>query len=1055
MRFKTSLIRCLDPTAIAPEERKDKSKRFSSTGALFSLCLAAQVSRDLYCVSPAFHFLVRCAETAPTTRKAHHYTVQPGALAPKTWDFTFSGLAASFQKSEDLLPACLDDELRGVLRALLKTDQNFFPFVHILDLLNAIVQLVQLLHYDGDSPRPMLVTGPKGIGKSYLFRAIGHRDVLQAMRGQLGDCFSPQTATFSFHIDLLKANSWPSFTSWALYSTAAALGSGTNMQKAVSLIIRLLPAYIGLNQGDKKHKDFSLLSPECVLDAISQVKETHTELDLHESWWSEVAGSPLLGQERTPLEVMSCLLRHSHSCVLFIVDEAESLFQSSHYKYATAQLWLDQMQGTLDIVRPTFGIILCASFQRARQLFLYDGQQHEFPGHYKDHSRLRSNWNETKFEHLRVPPPIWSSHRLALFMLSHNANISQRRLATMAQRSRTLGAAASGVGDASNEAMPHEYFPTGTYRIDHQSSIILEEAKLLDQQFLRPANEEVTAQEIIEGALSLFLAKYGIIPRKLTAAIEGIHRSMLKVAGNPGTGSLPCRWPRPGQSRDLHRTQQYSSAAATAFEAYISLQSSNLRGASYLGYDPADFGASESQLFHVITREPGVDSLVHQVHVHRCVDAALDSGILSYLQDGRLALAEPAFYLHRICRGLVSHEAVYWMQHPGYGEKAELVLARALRRYTLSEGLGGMSQTGDVSVLAFGDKGSVEVSNEDSTAPPLGLATLNVIALQKEPGADGMRPLTEKAVSAAMVIEVFSKTVVQAVPSGRPHRAWLAAKRAAAAEVQDVCPETLAAFLSSQTTHPEVLSRLDMGVELQPVLLKESPDALGGDLVGIFPRETSDGVKVHIFRIQVKVATQQTLQAGPDSTASTDRCREAIANFLGDGVNVSMMAPDDPKQKAFKGLGADEVRQLGAEMVAKHAEAVAESLEQRHFRASSAIADVVAMSTALAGFKEYGHSCALSDKLVEYFEVCKSKASWVFHPPCLITTHTVKAAALDMARRCQVTVLDAPKLEHHWGRIGQVCQTLGILPFANEPTANPQSRPPGARHRRFGAPKSG
>ena len=949
------------------------------------------------------------------------------------WDFTFSGLAASFLSRESLLPAHLDDEQRGVLKAILSTDQNFFPFEHTLDLLNVIVQLVQQLHYRDDAPRSMLVTGPKGIGKSYLFRAIGNSVVLQAMRGPLGDSFSPFNETFSFHIDLSKELAWPSFARWALRSTAAALGSGTSLQKAVSLIIRQLPEYAAdSSQGDDIHYDSSSLAPQCVLDAISQAKAFSTDVDVQESWWTGVTRDPSLGQVRTPLEVLSVLLRHCSTCVLFIVDEAESLFQSNHFKYPTAKVWLDQMRGTLDIGRSTFGIILCASFQRARQLFLYDGHQHELPGHYLDHAGLRSNWNETKFKHLRVPPPVWSLHTLALFILSHNINSSRWRVG---QQSLTTGAAASGAGDASGDA-----------------SIVLKEAKLLDQQFLRPANEEMTAREIIEGALSVFLAKYGIIPRRLAAATAELHRSMLKVAGSSGVDALPCRWPRPEQSRDVHRAQQYSRPAAAAFEAYLSLKSSNLLGAGHLGYDPTNYATTESQLFDAIPREPGVTILDHEVHVHRCVDAALDAGILAYLQHGQLALAEPAFFLHRVCRGLVSYEAVSWLQHPGYGEEAELVLARALRRFSLTKGLGNMPKPRDVSVLTFGDRGSVDVSNEDSTAPRLGLATLNVIALQQGADPNGDKPLTEKAVTVAMVNDVFGKEAIEAVPSRTPHRAWLAAKRAAAVESPDISPETLAAFLSARTTHPEVLSRLDAGGELLPVLLKEYPDALGGDLVGVFPCETADGVEVHIFRIQVKVATQKSLQAGVGSKASVNRCTEAVSNFLGAGVNVSMMAPDDPKQKAFKGLDADDVQQLGAAMAVEHTAAVEACLEQRHYRASSAIADVVAMATALAGFKECGKSCELSKDLAEYFQECRSKASWRLSKPYLIMTHSVGSAASNMAQQYQVNVLDASELNSCWGRIGEVCETLGLLPFA-EPTAQPSSLPSDLRRQRFGLPK--
>jgi hypothetical protein len=849
---------------------------------------------------------------------------------------------------------------------------------------------------------------------------------------------------------------WPSFTAWALHEAATQLSSGSVQQQTVALIIKQLPGYYDCTNGLDYH-DIPVLLPTAVNIAVGAAVNQAVSEDGLESLWKSIDNCQQLKGRNTPLGVLSCLLRASDTCVLYFVDEAETLFDSRKYSWETAKLWMGQLQSTLAIVQSAVGVVVCASFQRARQLFLSDGQPHELPDYYQNHSSLRSNWNGDKFTHIRVPSPTWSARELAWFILVVSRRISTSGpAANLSQLATEPGQGAAGrdqqassaVGGAQQDKL-----------VDAKAAVIpptyqrslLEDAQRLDTQFLRTVDTETTARETLESSLTMFLAIYGNTLRRLVDAIGKLYRQ-----------NVPCQWPSAGPSRHVHAVAQGGSAAASsAFEAYISLLSPKLETITHLNYDAETFSTTESALVGKVasglTGGHFLSPAEREKEGFRCIDAALDASIFRYLADGSICLSDPAFYIHRVCHG-VSPTLVGWMQHPGYGEEAELVLARALRRRIQRIGLPGMNKLDNVHVFAWDDAGSVLLSNEDSTAPSKGLASVAVVALELDEKESEMIMLTAKAVCEKTTISVFRKESMLSTPAKTKQRAWKAARKSAKSIGVD-CPRVLAAFLAAKKTHADILCKIGMAEDLTPLLVKETPDAHGGDLIGIFPREVGENLIVDIFRIQVKVATQKNLRAGKESDASRDRCLEAVSIFL--GGKALMSKPDAVEQKEIKRLEQalesespelrtklETAQKAAADKCAEHQRLTALQLAKRHYSASRAIADLVLMSATLAHVEHSGLNTELSADLALKFSEFEKEVIFHHHPPVLLTTHTVCATTRSMAERYGVNVLDASALQDSWGDLGRVCKSLRILPFAAPTEADTQKEGTKARLRK-------
>ena len=831
--------------------------------------------------------------------------------------------------------------------------------------------MIQGLHNSSGVPKSILLTGPRGIGKSWLFRTAGDPTILAAILTDFPTHHTldtsddadlgPITILKSLDLSGFSEGQTQSFHEWVILQIVDNLKVHENRQNTVDIL-------------------------SCVADIVGSGNQTQ---DVHPSSKFEAAIRLLPESEeravalanltdgRTILKFVSACLVHARVAALFSVDEAECLFKDASFTKGMAALWKSQMLAILAIPNTAIGVVVCASFQRANQLFLTKSGDHTFPDEYT-HLSLRSDWNGTKLQHFRMSQPTWTRELLSRYI--------------WASCSKTLG----------------------KKRAEQQDS----ENKRLDALFIRSSehSDEEGVLRALDASLEHFLRLYGHTPRKVTRALE----EKVKIL------KPPCRWPDPEVSHHGYiggEAVEQLQRAQRGLAAYIEALNRPLKNLTHLDFDPALYGVSREKIkARLVASDTGSSDTAVSVgsaamdskrpalkRATECIDAAIDGGMLVYIDKGALSLADPSINVEHVCADTVSPVAVSWLRHKGYGKEAEILVARNLARSPHCGPPGAY-------VLGLGPSGTAIISNSDSAASEM--ATVHLIALSPEGN-----PLTQKSIRSGDLEEFFgdsqssqeyqlAQAAKQKLTNLRARKAKRTAMDEAKRAVEDhpVLPlwqmlqaagqeygmddDSLAAYLSVRRTHSSVRAAI---LKQREVWVKEAPDTMGGDLLGLVMSvagaDSDAQIMVQTARVQVKIATQDSL-SNLKSKAGSDSTHEALNGFL----DPAKAATSQDKQ----------------------------SHSVRHEPTASAVERFMQGVLVCAGDKPQPSSWH------EQYNSCQGCLVFEHGRPCIATTHTVPATVRSTCNAAGVDVLDASSLADYWSDLGVACEALGVLPFATQ-----------------------
>jgi hypothetical protein len=689
---------------------------------------------------------------------------------------------------------------------------NFLPMLNLMPALKVLASMEVALHSDFCEPQAYLLSGPQGTGKTHLVQAFAKQmaaRIATAEGGRLTLCCTTNLADHRPHMTV-------SFHEW-LFSDAARQLDRLGLHAPVVEALMLLGSLARDRLDDTD--DEKILRPKLPSgsNAISAAFEALPQ-EVSDVLWEAVAGGRLA--------MASAVLRHANIAVIVHVDEAECLFRKQRFTFACAERWCSQMRDLLRLGRSAVGLILCASYQRARQLFISGGQPHRFPSQYT-HLDLRGDWTRSELRHIRLGGPAWDSTSLLAFLLTHAC----RKVDTsfgLYQRS------------------PDEY----------PSATTLEVARKLDALFLWgwEGGEGLSPGRKQTAFLEHIMERYGHTPRDLaTAAVQCLAKW---TPSNPWL-SLPLEAARPSMGEGDPR---FHLVAGTFLEILPDDKRRELAGQTMLSFHSAQCtvpkGLLKQALEKQFSRQPppaavaSGSSTVDQAATlaAQCIDDAVDAG---WLVDGAgwWGLGSLTVYRQFMC-GDVHSDIVMWMRHEGYGQEAELPIGRALARMP--------QYAGDVLVRGHG--GSVRRGNDDSQAGEL--ANLKIV-LPPDASEDSLPTV-------AVPRECAGSAPGTAAAAGAGEAAGTESRWDARAQ---------AAHDSLQGMHAPLREYLSLCKGA--FWVKEAPDVRGGDLIGVFPGVKEGDPTATVVRVQVKYATQKTLKDREQYKVGDDRVREAVKSFMG------------------------------------------------------------------------------------------------------------------------------------------------------------------------------
>ncbi len=877
------------------------------------------------------------------------------------WDRTFSGLLKVDGIPFGEFPSLKTETSglhAGIMQILLRQNPAYVPLPHLDEVIVEILRVARVLHGPpgamGCAGNGMLVLGPKGVGKSTVLEAMAAPGVLQAMlveSGQHGAIHlqaDPNVKdTFVLMYDIRNHS----------FSTAAADDS------FALWLLRSLRA----------------------IPALSTMKQIH-----------ELSDKASTDAESVGMGMINAALRSCKFRVLVVIEAAENLFSDSHFTEACADTWKRQMMMISRLPAPTIGIVLSASMQRARQLFLKPSDTEHFFSAYSHAQRFAGNWNSRKFHPVFVSPPAWTPTTLAWFLLDQTLQ-----------------------------------------RTDGSEAESLSVAQGLDTAFRALPGINCVPEHGIVPHLRAFVRLYGDVPRDLIGALQSSHI----CSARPRSWATKEHRQKGGLQTVLsHMLELLARCGKCAHVSSVIapaavLSCNDLNPDLLLGFDAGSFRLVRSVLANGMAKKMGVGPHIDALAcASRMIDTAVDNGSLhellvveagSSVPIACVQLCSPQQLWQAYAR-FVHPEVLDWFIYPGYGQQLQLPMARALARYVTpdqsdlsgaahavpaspTESLRGLFSEAGSSILASLSETStsvllhspgaqgVAVSNDD-----LEVGSMLILPLVVLDSDDNL--VSEKSVDINLVTEVFSK------PDAAGHGAWEHARFEAEGLQQAVARgkapssvHAVAAYLSVHRHPPGIQDFLKM--ERGPFWVKEFPDAVGGDLLGFFPgpipRTAGCARTVHVLRVQVKMGTQNTLARGRGCDASNvaaDMClktfsrKESVKAATLEAINTQRRA----STRALTGA-------LAAAALGSRPEGVPLA---SHFPVWASRFDDV---------------CKLFDVTVTF---------------ALATTYSLSAVKRAQLVSRGVRVIEASDLQHSWGAVGVLGAQHGVLPFAAVPAAD-------------------
>ena len=280
----------------------------------------------------------------------------------------------------------------------------FVPIDHLMLALQKLTDMEEELHSQPTGPQAYLLTGPSGVGKTYLQKAYAKQVAVRNARVG-GDRF---TLCCSINLAAREPYDTESFCEWLLGSITRKL-SKLKEYESVTKVLRLLASSAHGEPRETVDVEHLLSMASAEGDAASAASA-----ELSRRVCAALTGAGTTGH----LGLASAVLREANIAVIVLIDKADCLFQGDHFTRECADMWCWQLRRLLSLKYPAVGVVLCTAFQRASQLFVYDGDHHYFPPYFTHHE-LRKDWNKALLRYIRVGGPAWTRTSLMAFLLTH------------------------------------------------------------------------------------------------------------------------------------------------------------------------------------------------------------------------------------------------------------------------------------------------------------------------------------------------------------------------------------------------------------------------------------------------------------------------------------------------------------------------------------------------------------------------------------------------------------------------------------------------------------
>jgi len=867
--------------------------------------------------------------------------------------------------------------LKPVVQAMMLERPHFIPMTSQLVFLRAFVNLQKCLHGQAAGPHGMLLTGPYGCGKTCILGLLANDKVVEAMDSVNFSGQSTERRTLRLNISLYQG--LRSFHVLILRRIAFLVSKHRNEADPLLLIL-------------EKLRELRMISPK------------PTEEDLQDAGLKPCGPEPgssdsraffkqlpveyqtaLMGVPISFMAVLNAVLRVACIAVVVCIDDAERLFfsEGSPTGLHDAHSTVTDILSILHVQDSAIGLIICSGHPRAHQLFLPDLKTREFVRcpEQSGLEHLAKRFEKSGLVHVLMPRPVWNTETLIAFVLIYalGGEVVQSQLL-----GETCAARANG----------------------------------LDLELWQSLNgfEQAGSTPLLAGALEQVLCHHKHSMLEFVRFVDALRSPWQKFLA----GKEYWSWLR---ERELQWLRERANFAFTAYSSVLCRTKGGFdkESLSRLGYDVTKYKVLVSDVVEQLcgsflseTSSGGsadsrqgsakADDVFHKAvtFAKSCVDAALDSGLLSYLGAGHISMAHAWVRYEFVCQGLlVDPKIVSSIQFRRWSDEVILCMARALARSRMLPPNDASTRweldakvcSDVVAEIPSGtdeNENFIKVSNDDGRSGAVAYVhtfPLSPVSLTPmQPAKVQEQDITNLPYQLQQAVLKQLSDMQVGVHDASSTQLWCAL--VAAGRGLKFSQRALAALLALKRMNPRSAEAL--GKNNGCIWLREPDSAQGsGQLVAIARRMHQGQLQIRIQRVHVLMASQDALAQGPDC----DECRCSIQEML------------------------EQV--LGSKDVALTTCVAGASLHELNCRA---LGDVVLTAILHQFDSDFDKLGQMFNRLLPNFEVDVQ-----FCPPAIATTFTVASHMTQAVQAAGVTLLDGQDLREHWGPLGVVCESLGVL----------------------------